>query len=111
MRFQAKMQVISTLWSEINSSTNQNTSLGSNGPKEAQLPKQIHLRQGLALGNRTRSVRTAHQRELGAVGAMARPADQAHGPHRLNFAMWLLLTGSQSRFYKDQLQFGRGSLL
>ena len=33
------------------------------------------------------------------------PADQAHGPHRLNFDAWQLLTGSQGRFQGVELQF------
>ena len=38
-------------------------------------------------------------------------ADLAHGPHRLNFATWCFLTGSQSRFYKEELHSRGGSLL
>ena len=32
------------------------------------------------------------------VGRPPRSADQAHGPHRLNFDAWQLLTSSQGRF-------------
>ena len=31
-------------------------------------------------------------------------ADQAHGPHLLNFAMWCLPVACLSRFARDQLQ-------
>ena len=35
---------------------------------------------------------------LGAVGGQGRPADQAHGPHRLNFATWRLPVAPLGRF-------------
>ena len=34
----------------------------------------------------------------GADGGQGRPADQAHGPHRLNFAMWHLPVAPLGRF-------------
>ena len=46
-------------------------------------------------------------------GATARPAkaDQSHGPHRLNFAMWYLPVACLSRFCRDELRTRGGSLL
>ena len=55
-------------------------------------------------GLRTRDTRTAQISSLGAVGAPGRSADLAHGPHRLIFHAWLLLTGSQRRFQWVELQ-------
>ena len=52
----------------------------------------------------TRDTRTAQMSRLGVVGAPARPADLAHGPHRLIFDVWQLLTGSQGRFQGVELQ-------
>ena len=37
-------------------------------------------------------------------GATARPADQDHGPHRLNFDMWHFPVACLGRFARDQLQ-------
>ena len=52
-------------------------------------------------------------RSVGPLGG--RPtywsADQAHGPHHLNFATWCFLTGSQSRFCKEELHSWGGSFL
>ena len=44
-------------------------------------------------------------------GPTGRPADQAHGPHHLNFATWCSLTVSQCRFYREELRSRGGSLL
>ena len=55
-------------------------------------------------GFRTRDTRTAQISSLGAVGAPGRPADLAHGPHRLIFDAWQLLTGSQGRFQGVEMQ-------
>ena len=56
-------------------------------------------------GFRTMDTRTAQISSLGAVGAPGRSADLAHGPHRLIFDAWQLLTGSQGRFQGVELQF------
>ena len=55
-------------------------------------------------GLRTRDTRTAQISSLGVVGAPARTADLAYGPHRLIFDAWQLLTGSQGRFQLVILQ-------
>ena len=55
-------------------------------------------------GLRTRDTRTAQISSLGVVGAPARAADLAYGPHRLIFDAWQLLTGSQGRFQGVELQ-------
>jgi len=56
-------------------------------------------------GLKTRDTRIAQISSLGAVRAPAWPADLAHGPHRLIFDAWQLLTGSQGRFQGVELQF------
>ena len=55
-------------------------------------------------GLKTRDTRIAQISSLGAVRAPAWPADLAHGPHRLIFDAWQLLTGSQGRFQGVELQ-------
>ena len=65
------------VWFKTKSEINQSTSLGSIETKEAQVPKQTCLRQGLALLLDTRQPRTAHCPKLGAVGTTGPSAD--HG--------------------------------
>ena len=48
--------------------------------------------------DQTREARTAHKKKIGAVGAMGWSADQARGPHRLNFDTWRLLIGPLAQF-------------
>ena len=48
----------------------------------------------------------------GEVGRpTGRPADQAHGPHHLNFDTWNIPVACLSRFCRDELRTRGGSLL
>ena len=56
-------------------------------------------------GFRTRDTRIAQMSSLGRLEPRTgRPTYLAHGPHRLIFDAWQLLTGSQGRFQGVELQ-------
>ena len=97
MCFRAKMEVTSTLWSEIKSPTNQSSDSGSNGPKEAQTPKLTCLGQDLALGTRTRRPMTSQPQQLGAVGATGWPVDH---PCRCWYFLTLIEESASARKYR-----------
>ena len=91
------MQVASTLWPDIKSQKISERRFRLIGPSVAQEPLQIHSRQAETSMDQTREARTAHKKKIGAVGAMGWSADQARGPHCLNFDTWRLLIGPLGR--------------
>ena len=76
--------------------TNQSKIQAQLDQKEAQIPKQIYLGQGLASHLDTRDIRVAHWRKLGTVGA---PLHNWPSPLRCH-----LLIGEEGRFKGAYLQ-------
>ena len=67
--FEPKCRLQAPYDSRKNSLTNQSKIQAQLDQKEAQIPKQIYLGQGLASHLDTRDIRIAHWRKLGTVGA------------------------------------------